>query len=446
MENDVLTVPAIPYSRDAEEAVLGAVLVNPEVVPELRGIINKPEDFYLIRNRMVWEAVCALDDLKTPIDIITVGEELERHNLLSEVGGPAYITGLVNRAPTSWGENMEAYGKILHAHGVRRRMIGAANSIANYAYNEAIAVEEVVIRSVESVQLAANGLMGGRAQEAPALASEFYDMVGERAGKEELPGIPTGFFDLDNKMGGGLQPGEFTIVAGFPGVGKTGFLDTLCIHVARTYHVGLFSLEMLNREKMNRMVAQMTGISSQRLRAGKLLEHEWPVFTNAIEEFEDLRLKMDDTAPLSMATLRARCVQWRAQGKLDVAIVDYAGLLDGIGSTEYQTHSYLSRSLKLLSQETGCHVLAAHQLNRDGRNYEKPSIFHLRGSGTWEQDANNVLLIYEPKDAVAMNGKMPRRVDIAKQRNGPTGTIDLQMEANTTKFENVAHASAFGGE
>ena len=438
METELYTIQAQPFSKEAEEAVLGAALGNPETVPMFRGIVNKSDDFYLIKNRYIWEALCSLDDRKSPIDIVTVAEELDRRGRLNEVGGFPYVSILINSSPNLYdGEAQQEHAKIVHAFGFRRRMLQAGSSIASLAYDESIHVEDVASACIEAVQQATNGLLGGRAQEAASLASEYYDMVGERANAGVLPGIPTGFFDLDVLLGGGLQKGELTLVAGFSGVGKTAFLDTIVLHVSQTYHTDLFTLEMGSKERMNRMVAQMTGINSQRLRSGRLEDDEWSVFTNAIGEMSGRKLRIDDGTPLSMATLRAKSVQRKAMGKLDLIVVDYAGLMDGIGTSEYETHSYLSRNLKLLAQEIDTPILAAHQFNRKGHDYEKPSMWHLRGSGTWEQDSNNVLLIYEPKETVTTREFAPRKVEIAKQRNGPTGTVDLLMRASTTRFENT---------
>jgi replicative DNA helicase len=428
-----ITVPPIPFSRKNEEATLGSVLINPEALPVLRGIINQSDDFHIIRNKWVWEALCALDDKKEPVDILTVSDKLGAH--LADVGGTAFITSLIGQSPSSL--NAEHYAKQVHLYGVRRRMIQAANQVVQLSYNEELEVEDVVSRSVATMQQAANGLFAGVAQDAKSLVSSHYDMVDERSKHTELPGIKTGFFDLDVFLGGGLQSGDLTVAAGFPGIGKTAFLDTIASHVSKIHHVGLFSIEMSNMLQVNRMLAQETGINSQRLWAGKLTELEWSIYTRFIEEFETRKIKIDDAGSLSMATLRARCVQWKAQKQLDLIIVDYAGLLAGIGKTEYEVFSYLSKNLKWLARETGCHVLAAHQLNRKGREYEKPSIFHLRGSGTWEQDADNVFLIYEPKDFTT-NDYLPRNVEIAKQRNGPMGTVELQMKKTTTKFENIS--------
>ena len=423
---------AVPFSREAEEAVLGSVQINPDCISELRGIINRPDDFYIVRNKWVWEAVCVLDDKKAPIDLLTISDYLSSVGQLDEIGGSAFLISLINQTPNSL--NAEYYSRIIHAHGVRRRMIAAANSVAQYSYDEKMEINDVVAKSIEEVQKAANGLLGGRAVDAGQLASTYYDEIDQRANDKTLPGIPTGFVSLDILFGGGFQGGELTIAAGFPGIGKTSFMDTIAYHVAKTYHVALFTLEMSNKQQMNRMIAQETGINSQRLRSGKLYDNEWSIFTHAIEEFGSLKLKMDDTAPLSMATTRAKCVQWRSQGKLDLIVVDYAGLLEGIGKSEYEVFSYLSKNLKSLARETGCHVLAAHQLNRKGREFEKPSIQHLRGSGTWEQDADNVILLYEPKDQTVNNDFLPRNLEVAKQRNGPTDTLNLMMKKATTKF------------
>ena len=299
MLNEVLTVPTIPYSKDTEGATLGSIIINPECLSVVRGIINRPDDFYIVQNKWVWEALCALDEKKYPIDSLTILEDLgDRVNL-------SYITGLVGQSPSSL--NVEHYAKQVYLYGVRRRMIAAANNVATFAYNEDLEVEDVVARSIEAVQTAANGLLGGRAVDVDRLASDYFDLVERRSQQTTLPGIPTGLMDLDVILGGGLQEeGELTIIGGFPGSGKTAFLDTIAYHVSKSRHVALFTLEMNSTERINRIFAQETGIDSQRLRAGRLTDEEWSKFTDAITDMESHALKIDDTAPLSMATLRAR--------------------------------------------------------------------------------------------------------------------------------------------
>lgn len=431
-ETDAVEIIQAPYYREFEESVLGGLFIAPDMLSQIRGIINNPKDFFIIRHRWIWEALCRLDDKRTVVDILTVADELGEQ--LAEIGGPAFLTSLINACPTSL--NIEEHARRVHQSGVRRRVIDAANTTAQAAYDLDLPIENVVSLSLEALQTAANGLIGGRSQNSRDLASEHYDRTDEAAKRKEMPGIPTGFTDLDILLGGGLQNDDFLLVASFPGGGKTSFIDTVAGHVSKTKHVELFTLEMSNLQQAERIISQMTGINSQRLHGGKLLDHEWPLYTHAVEEFSYRKLSIDDTVPLSVPTLRAKCMQKKSQGKLDLVLLDYAGLMESIGTTEYDEHRRLSRGLKQLARELHVPILAAHQLNRKGAEHEIPTMHHLRGSGTWEQDADIVMLIYEPKNTVTTKEFKPRRVDLNKQRNGPVGYVDLLMRASTTKFEN----------
>jgi replicative DNA helicase len=434
LEYQVAKPPAIPHSRESEEALLGAMQINPEIIPEVRGIISKSEDFYIHRHKWIWSALCTLDDRHEPIDMLTLSEELKRTNQLDEIGGPAYLTALVCQAPSSL--NAEAYARLVHGYGIRRCMISAANKIAGLAYNETMVLEDVVSGCLEEVQLAANGLAGGKIAQSSQLVSEFYDRIEVNSKRDNLPGIPTGFFDLDVKLGGGLQDDDFILVAGFPGMGKTGFLETVIEHTSKTKWVGLFTLEMSNSQQTDRIIAQMTGINSQKIKSGKLGDLEWPLITYAVEEFEAKKLFMDDASFLSFPNLRAKCIQWQSLGKLDLVVLDYAGLMQALGNSPYERSCYLSRNLKCLARELHIPVLAAHQLSRKAAEHNKPTMHHLRDSGSWEQDADIVMLLSEPNEAV--NKELtPRNLEIAKHRNGPTGDISLSMRLNTTKFESM---------
>ncbi len=427
-----LLVEGLPHSREAEEAVLGACIINPEVLPLVAGIITHPDDFYLIRNRLVWNSLNSLSRKHEPIDYLTI--QVELGDKLMDVGGPAYITTLVSQCPTSL--NAESYAREVHRSGIKRRLISAAGEIANAAIN--FSVEEAVTRSLEAVHLASNGLIGGRGQDAEQLIAEHYERVTILANQDETPGIPTGYMDLDLKLGGGLQNGDFILLAAFPGGGKTSLLDCIAAHVAKTRFVDLYTLEMSNMSQTNRILAQMSGINSQVLRSGKLAVSEWPLYDAARHEFEKLRLRIDDTTPLSVPTLRAKCVQHKAMGELDLVLVDYAGLMHSLGSSEYEQNRTLSRDLKLLAGELNVPVMAAHQLNRKAHERAKPTMFDLRGSGTWEQDADIVMLVYEPTDEdrpMTQNGFEDRILEVVKQRNGPTGIIELLFKNETTRFE-----------
>jgi replicative DNA helicase len=432
IEQEFVLQVSPPHVREFEESVLGGLMIAPECISQIRGIVNNPKDFFIIRHRWIWEAMCRLDDKRAVMDILTIGDEMGEK--LSESGGASFLTSLINQCPTSL--NIEDHARRVHESGVRRRVIEAANQTAQAAYDIDLPITEVISRSLEAVQIAANGLIGGRSQTSADLAGEHYSRTDEAAKRKEMPGIPTGFPDLDILLGGGLQDDDFSIVAAFTGGGKTSFLDTVATYIAKTKWVSMFTLEMSNIQQSERILSQMSGINSQRLRGGKLTDEEWPVYTHAIEEFSGLKLNIDDTVPLSIPTLRAKCMQMKSQGKLDVVILDYAGLMESIGATEYDEHRRLSRGLKQLARELHVPLFAAHQLNRKGTEYETPTMHHLRGSGTWEQDADIVMLVYENKNVVCSKEFKPRRLDINKQRNGPVGYVDLLMRSATTKFEN----------
>jgi replicative DNA helicase len=433
----IQVAPEVPHSREAEEALLGAIQINPDVLPLVRGIIRKPEDFFIHRHRYIWTSICTLDDRHEPIDLLTIAEELKRNEYFEDVGGFSYLTQLVNQVPSSL--NAEAYAKIVHGHGIRRRMITAANKIAGLAYDEAKILEDVVSECLEEVQLAANGLAGGKISNASQLASEFYDRMEVNSKRKTLPGIPTGFYDLDILLGGGLQDDDFIIAAGFPGMGKSGLLETIIAHTAKIKWTGLFTLEMSNAQQTDRIIAQMTGINSQKLKSGRLQESEWPLLTHAIEQVDALNLFMDDSSFLSFPSLRAKCIQWQSMGKLDLVVVDYAGLMEAVGNSLYEKSCYLSRNLKCLAKELHVPVLVAHQLNRKAAEQNKPTMHNLRDSGSWEQDADIVMLLSEPKQDATDKELEPRNLEVAKHRNGPTGDISLAMRKNTTKFESTTY-------
>ena len=431
-EQEVITVPQIPHSKDAEEALLGSVLINPDMLPLVRGVINHDEDFYIIRNRQIWSMLCGMNDRHVSVDLVTLSDELDRNGLLAQIGGPAYLTGLISHSPNS--SNAEDYAQIIHHHGIRRRMITAANTVAQNAYDESKEIGEVVTKSIEAVYIASNGLIGGRAQEAGQLASEHYEASDKLFNQKSLPGINTGIVDLDVKLGGGLQDTNLIVIGGFPGGGKSSILAGIAAHAAKSCYVDLYTLEMSNQQVTNRILSQMTKIDSQRMKSRRLEDKEYPLYTHAIEEFSSYHLRIDDTAPLSIPTLRAKCVQHKSMGELDLVVLDYAGLMEAPGKSLYEKGVYLSRYLKLLAKELDVPVLVAMQFSREASKQGKPTMYNFRDSGSWEQDADVAMLIY-PSEAESMGEGLPYNLEIAKQRDGPTGIIDLLFFKFYTKFE-----------
>ena len=436
------SAPSIPHSREAEEAVVGAVLINPEVYYDVAQFLQA-DDFYIHRHKWIWEAFISLHEQRIPIDLLTINEELDRKGQLTEIGGPAYLTGLVNQVPTSL--NAESYGHIVESHSIRRKMINAANAIASLAYNEDSTVDNVMDEAEKAVFNVSERRLKHDLQPIKAVLSEYYDRIDDLAKRdEEIFGVPTGFIDLD-KMLGGLQPSDLLIIAGRPGQGKTGFLLSVAKNAALTHkkHVAIFSLEMSNEQVVQRLIAQQTGIDSQRLRTGKLQENEWPLFAQAVEVMSDTHIFLDDTPAITPLQLRTKCRRLHLEHNLDLIIVDYLQLMGGDTRNEnrVQEVSYISRNLKVLARELNVPVLAAAQLSRavEQRSDKKPVLSDLRESGSLEQDSDIVMFIYRPdqyeKDTVKQN---IAEIIIAKHRNGPVGSVELIFRNSLAKFENAA--------
>jgi replicative DNA helicase len=434
--------PTVPHSREAEEAVVGAVLINPEAYYDVAQFLTG-EDFYIHRLRWVWEAFTRLHEGRVPIDLLTVADELERAGQLAEVGGPAFLTSLINQVPTSL--NAESYGRIVEEHSVRRKMITAANKIASIAYNTDSSVDEVMGESEKAVFNVSERRLKHDLQPIKQVLSEYYDRIDDLAKRpEEIHGVPTGFIDLD-KMLTGLQPSDLLIIAGRPGQGKTGFLLSVAKNAALTHkkHVAIFSLEMSNEQVVQRLIAQETGIDSQRLRSGKLTQEEWPLFNHAIEVFGDTKIFLDDTPAITPLALRTKCRRLHMEFGIDLIILDYLQLMssDTRNDNRVQEVSFISRNLKVLARELNVPVLAAAQLSRavEQRTDKRPVLSDLRESGSLEQDADIVMFIYRPdqyeKDTAKQN---IAEIIIAKHRNGPVGSVELIFRSALAKFENAA--------
>ncbi len=393
-DDDKTTAPAtstaVPHSREAEEAVVGAVLINPEVYYDVAQFLTA-DDFYIHRHKWIWEAFTSLHEQRIPIDLLTVSDELDRRAQLSEIGGPAYLTSLVNQVPSSL--NAESYGRIVEGYSVRRKMINAANQIASIAYNEKTSVDDVMDEAEKAVFNVSERRLKHDLQPISTVLSDYYDRIDDLAKRpDDIHGVPTGFIDLD-KMLTGLQPSDLLIIAGRPGQGKTGFLLSIAKNAGLTHkkHVAIFSLEMSNEQVVQRLIAQETGIDSQRLRTGKLQENEWPLFTHAIEVFGDTHIYLDDTPAITPLQLRTKCRRLHMEFGLDLVIVDYLQLMGGDTRTDnrVQEVSYISRNLKVLARELNVPVLAAAQLSRavEQRSDKRPVLSDLRESGCLTGDA-----------------------------------------------------------
>jgi len=383
------TSTAVPHSREAEEAVVGAVFINSEVYYDIAQFLNA-DDFYIHRHRWIWEAFTSLHEQRIPVDLLTVSDELDRRGQLNELGGPAYLTSLVNQVPSSL--NAESYGRIVEGYSIRRKMINAANQIASIAYNERTSVNDVMDEAEKAVFNVSERRLKHDLLPIKSVLSEYYDRIDDLAKRpDDVHGVPTGFIDLD-KMLTGLQPSDLLIIAGRPGQGKTGFLLSIAKNAGLTHkkHVAIFSLEMSNEQVVQRLIAQETGIDSQRLRTGRLHENEWPLFTHSIEVFGDTHIYLDDTPAITPLQLRTKCRRLHMEFGLDLIIIDYLQLMGGDtrNDNRVQEVSYISRNLKILARELNVPVLAAAQLSRavEQRSDKRPVLSDLRESGCLSGD------------------------------------------------------------
>jgi len=443
IESEPTPAPQIvPHNREAEEALLGPILINPEAYYDVAQFLNA-DDFYIHRHRWIWNAVKHLTETRTPVDFLTVTTELEQRGQLAEVGGAAYLTALMSNVPSAL--HAETYGRIIEETAIRRRMLEAANQIAKLAYDEETGLEAVMDDAEKAVFGVSEKRLTRDLAPISEVISEFYDHISDLAERpDEIRGVPTGFIDLDTLLTG-LQPSDLIIIAGRRGMGKTGFALSLAKHAAQTHkkHVAIFSLEMGNDQLVQRLIAQETGIDSQRLRTGKLEPDEWELFTHAVEVLGDTRIFLDDTPGITPLQLRTKCRRLYLEFGLDLIIVDYLQLMSGDTRTDnrVQEVSYISRQLKILARELNVPVLAAAQLSRavEQRADKKPVLSDLRESGSLEQDADIVMFIYRPEvyedDPAKAN---LAEIIIAKHRNGPVGSVQLIFRKNLAKFENAA--------
>jgi replicative DNA helicase len=438
------SVPSLPFNQAAEEAVIGSVLINPEGVHDLAFL--KADHFYIHRMRWIWEAFTRMSERRIPIDFVTVCEELEKGGQLCEIGGTAYLTALLNQSPNSF--NLESYARIVEGHALRRRMITAANIIAAKAYDVEASTIELQETAAQAVYNAVETVTGD-GEKLSASVSRVYEKTSRNAdlriaGYPLDLGLMTGYVDIDRILQG-IEGGELVTVAGRPGMGKSALMLNIARNCAlkNKKHVAVFSLETINDEVTRRLLAMESEIDSQRIKSGALREEEWPLFTNAIGTLDTATIYIDDTSNLTPVQLRSKCLRYANRQGLDVVFVDYIQLMSTGVRKENRTQevSYISRQLKMLAQELKIPVFAASQLSRavEQRADKHPQLSDLRESGSIEQDSNIVMFLYREdkyeRDTAKQNIV---EINIAKRRDGPTGTAELIFRQALTRFENAA--------
>ncbi len=450
---DTLRVP--PHSLEAEQAVLGGLMLAPKAWDRVADRISE-DDFYRKDNRLIFRAIAQLAERNQPFDAITLGEWFDHQELADEIGGTATLIDLANNTPSA--ANITAYADIVRDRAVLRQLIDAGTEIAGNGYRtEGRTTQEILEDAEQRVfQIAEAGARGragfvdmrNAAREAMRILHERYEHRGE------LTGLSTGFTDLDEKTAG-LQKSDLVILAGRPSMGKT----ALAVNIAEAAvlrgkkTVGIFSMEMSSSQLMFRLVSSLGRINQQALRSGDLAEEDWPRVTSAITMLSESKLYIDDTPALSPVELRSRARRLHRDSDdgLGLIVIDYLQLMQVPGSKENRATeiSEISRSLKALAKELDVPVICLSQLNRalEQRNDKRPMMSDLRESGAIEQDADVIMFIYRDEyyhEDSADKGLA--EVIIGKQRNGPTGTIKLAFHGQYTKFESYtpeAYEGAF---
>ncbi len=435
---------SIPSNIEAERAVLGALLIDPDAIIKVANFL-RPEDFYRERHSWIYAALLALHERREPADFVTLVDELERQGLLEDAGGPAYITELINSTPTAI--YVDYYARIVERTAILRRLITAAGKIAELAYDESQDVDDVVDRAEQIIFGVSESRIHRDLTPVSSIITDVVDHIDFLARNQDtIMGVPTGFTLLD-KMLGGFQKSDLIIVAGRPGMGKTSLGLAVAQNAAKRHQarVAIFSLEMSNEQLVQRLLSMETGINSHRLRMGDIYEEEWPILMEAANTLAATHIFIDDTPAATVMEIRTKARRLYAEHGLDLILIDYMQLMSGgsslgRGENRQQEISYISRSLKSLARELNVPVVALSQLSRavESRSDKRPMLSDLRESGSIEQDADVVLFVYR-EDYYIEDTDRQNIADIivAKHRHGSTGTVSLFFRKELTQFRDL---------
>ena len=431
-----------PFSLEAEESVIGSILANPEAYLQVASFL-RGDDFYLVRHQYIWQAFDRIYQRAEPIDYLTASEELENLGYLEMVGGRGYLLQLVTGTPTSI--HVEFYARIVQRTALRRRLLQAADEIRGLALNEELNVENVLDEAEAKLfNLSDTNLKREFVPMWDALSAYYDQLEMLLSNQGQLPGVPSGFRDLDQLLGG-FQRSDLIVFAGRPGMGKTSFLLTSALNAARRKaRVAIFTMEMGVEQIVQRMISMETGIGVHKLRQGQVQPHEAKRLTEALNRLSNLQIFIDDTPAMTPMEMRNKCRRLMHEHGLDLIMIDYMQLMNagrGFENNRVQEISFISRHLKEMAREFNLPVISAAQLSRavEQRHDKRPVLSDLRESGSIEQDADIVMFLY--RDEVYNEAtEYPNQADVivAKHRNGPTNTISLYFEKQSTKFMDAA--------
>ena len=444
----------LPQNIEAEEAVLGAILVNPDVMTKVVETL-KPESFYKPAHKYVYEAMLQLFNSNERIDIVSVSDVLSYMSRLETIGGRAFINDLSYKTITT--SNIEYYARIVQEKAVKRSLINAGGEIVSFGYDmnpidESLEQAEKLIFDISSRKATTD------LSHIKDLVLNTYEKIEYRyEHKDELLGLRTDFYELDT-LTNGLQKSDLIILAARPSMGKTAFALNIAQNVAirEKVPVAIFSLEMSKEQLVQRMLCSQAEVDTQRLKTGNMQSKDWDKLASAMNDFANAPIYIDDTSGCTLTDIRAKCRRLKMEQKdLGLVVIDYLQLMESSGREDrMQQISAISRGLKTLARELDIPVIALSQLSRavESRTDKRPMLSDLRESGAIEQDADIVMFIYrdeyykkseEEEEVVKAASKGESEIIIAKHRNGPVGTVKLLFQGNITKFKNPIKTDAF---
>ncbi|SET01786.1 primary replicative DNA helicase [Natronincola peptidivorans] len=435
-ETNIFKVP--PHSIEAEQSVLGAMLMDKEYIVVVLEIL-KPEDFYKEAHREIFEAVFDVFNREEPVDLITLTEELKKRGTLDAIGGIPYINSLSEGVPIT--ANVKYYADIVEEKATLRRLIKSSENIIHMSFNTEMQVPEVL----ELAQKHIYDISQNRYQEGftpiKTVLSDTFDKIEELyENKKNITGLTTGFIDLNKKLSG-FHKSDLVLVAARPAMGKSAFALNLAQNAAikASASVVIFSLEMSKEQLMLRMLAAESMVSLNKIQHGNLNEEEWTKLAGAMLPLSQAKIYFDDTPGVSITEMRSKCRRLKMETGVDLVLIDYLQLMQGDGRTEnrQQEISAISRNLKVMAKELDCPVIALSQLSRapELRSDHRPILSDLRESGAIEQDADLVMFLYRDEYYHPDSDKKnTAEVIIAKHRHGETGTIELLWSGEHQKF------------
>jgi len=437
--NSLLDQRTPPHNIEAEQAVIGAIFLDPNTF-SIASEWLVPNDFYKTSHQMIFEVMYNLFEKGEPIDLVTVTSALTSTGSLEQVGGVTYLTNIAGSVPTA--ANIEYYSKIVEEKAILRRLIQTASNIVTSTFTKEEEVEEVLDEAERSILEVSNRKNANSFKQIRDVLIEVYENIEQLHNQQgDVTGVPTGYRDLD-RMTSGFQKNDLIIIAARPSVGKTAFALNIAQNVAikTDENVAVFSLEMGAEQLVQRMLCAEGNIDSQRLRTGKLQEDDWEKLTMAMGSLSHAGIFIDDSASVRVSDIRSKCRRLKQEHGLGMIIIDYLQLIQGSERSKenrQQEVSEISRSLKALARELEVPLIALSQLSRgvESRQDKRPMMSDLRESGSIEQDADIVGFLYR-EDYYDSESEDQNIIEIiiSKQRNGPTGTVQLAFAKEYNKF------------